>query len=168
MDYHVMTSNKHTVRKEGDVWEENGKTWTIKNGIKKSTGKLDLYRRELIMPIACPKCKSAMKSKVHEPFWKLYKMCLNCVIDMEHEIRKAGKWEEYERKKIEANANSFYKDLEQYVEEFVGVQSADSFVTEDGAKESWIDNTKQKAEEVGKQELDQLQKIITDYTNKEK
>ena len=166
MEYYVMTPNKHVTHKEGDVWEENGKTWTIKNGIKKSTGKLDSYRRELVMPIGCPKCKCSMKSKVHEPFWKLYKLCLNCVIDMEHEIKKAGKWEAYERAKVEANAVSFYKDLEQYVEDFTNVQTADTFVTEDGAKESWIDSTKHKAEELGKNELKQLDAVIKDYANK--
>ena len=28
-------------RKEGDIWEEDGRTWTIKNGIKQNITKLD-------------------------------------------------------------------------------------------------------------------------------
>ena len=31
------TTERHT---EGDVWEENGKTWTIKNGLKQNVTKL--------------------------------------------------------------------------------------------------------------------------------
>jgi uncharacterized protein (UPF0128 family) len=32
-------------RKEGDVWEENHKTWTIKNGIKQTVSKLDSVKK---------------------------------------------------------------------------------------------------------------------------
>lgn len=165
MDYFVTTSTKPIQHKEGDVWEENGKTWTIKNGIKRTVGKLDAFRKEIIMPIACPCCNKSMKSPVHQPFWKIYKLCLNCVVDMEHNIRKAGKWDAYERAKIEANAKSLFEDLEQYVSDFTTTTSGNGFVTEDGAKEHWIDNTKDKAKEVGKQELEQLQKVITNYTD---
>ena len=34
-------SSRRVKRGEGDVWEEKGKTWTIKNGIKQNITKLD-------------------------------------------------------------------------------------------------------------------------------
>ena len=33
----VGYSRKHIERKDGDIWEENGKTWTLKNSIKINT-----------------------------------------------------------------------------------------------------------------------------------
>ena len=34
-------TKEYVEHKEGDVWEENGKQWTIKNGIKQTVTKLD-------------------------------------------------------------------------------------------------------------------------------
>ena len=42
-------------RKEGDVWEENGKQWTIKNGIKQTVTAMDKFKKLVVMPICCPK-----------------------------------------------------------------------------------------------------------------
>ena len=43
-------------------------------------------------------------------------MCYDCVIDMEHELRKQGKYEEYEKNKIQANAEAWLQKAEQDVE----------------------------------------------------
>ena len=32
---------------EGDIWEESGKTWTIKNGIKQNVTKLDSVKDKI-------------------------------------------------------------------------------------------------------------------------
>ena len=49
--------NKSSGRyKEGDVWTESGKEWTIKNGIKQNITKLDAAKKALRIPLACPKC----------------------------------------------------------------------------------------------------------------
>ena len=39
---------------EGDVWEENGRSWTIKNGIKRNVRKTE----SLAMPLLCPSCNN--------------------------------------------------------------------------------------------------------------
>ena len=49
-------STKQKDYKEGDVWTEGRKTWTIKNGIKQTISKLDKIKKEVHMPICCPKC----------------------------------------------------------------------------------------------------------------
>ena len=41
---------------EGDVWEESGKTWTIKNGITQSISKMQSVRDFVKMPLTCPNC----------------------------------------------------------------------------------------------------------------
>jgi hypothetical protein len=45
---------KHT---EGDVWEESGKQWTLKNGIKQTVTKHDKIRELITMPLKCPSCE---------------------------------------------------------------------------------------------------------------
>ena len=52
---------KHIDHKEGDVWEEEGRTWTIKNGIKQNLTKLDGIKKLVVMPISCPNCGKHMK-----------------------------------------------------------------------------------------------------------
>ncbi len=39
---------------EGDVWEENGKKWTIKNGIKQTVTRFDELKKVLNLPLTCP------------------------------------------------------------------------------------------------------------------
>ena len=36
--------------KEGDIWTENQKTWTIKNGIKQTISKLDKVKKKFLCP----------------------------------------------------------------------------------------------------------------------
>ena len=50
----VGYNKKRIKRKEGDVWTENKKTWTIKNGIKQTISKLDKIKKEVHMPLCCP------------------------------------------------------------------------------------------------------------------
>ena len=35
-------SKKQEIHKEGDVWEENDRTWTIENGLKQNVTKLSI------------------------------------------------------------------------------------------------------------------------------
>jgi len=66
-DYSAKTSTQigytkeYVEHKEGDVWEENGKQWTIKNGTKQTVTKLDAVRKRVTMPLNCPQCKAPMK-----------------------------------------------------------------------------------------------------------
>ena len=42
------------VHTEGDIWEENGKKWTIQNGIKQTVTKLDEIKKLVVLPLSCP------------------------------------------------------------------------------------------------------------------
>ena len=57
----VGYSKAQVAHKEGDVWEESGRTWTIKDGIRQNITKLDSAKKALQTPLACPKCKGTMK-----------------------------------------------------------------------------------------------------------
>lgn len=81
-------------RKEGDVWTDiNGRRWTIKNGIRQTVTKLD----DAKTPWWCPRCNKPLNHKFDIKFWRIRGHCMDCVIKDETEIRRQGKWEEYER-----------------------------------------------------------------------
>ena len=47
-------SKKSQKHKEGDVWEENDVTWTIKDGVKQNVTKLDKAKKSLQHAIILP------------------------------------------------------------------------------------------------------------------
>lgn len=143
------------LRQEGEVWTEKGKTWTIKNGIKRTISKFSKVRKDLQMPLCCPKCKNAMH-KIDETFYKFNRVCLNCTVEFEHELRKQGKYEEYEKARVMANVKGYVLDLDSFMNDFLSEQTNRSFVTEDGDVEAWIGNASKRAEELVKPELDKL------------
>jgi len=81
-------------RKEGDVWEDaDGRQWTVKNGIRQNVTKLD----DAKTPWWCPKCSKPMNHRFDMKFWRIRGHCMDCQVKSETEIRRQGKWEEYER-----------------------------------------------------------------------
>ena len=122
--------------KEGDIWEEGGKQWTIKDGIKQTATKLDRVKKEAIMPLFCPSCGSLMKKRNDAKMYKIHKKCFDCVIDMEAKLKLEGKYEEYERNIIAGNAEAYLDDLEQYLLEAIN-ESNTQFVSERGEVERW-------------------------------
>jgi len=125
-------------RKEGDVWEENQKTWTIKNGIKMTISKLDSVKKILQLPLTCPKCSRAMKDfEANRKMYSVHKMCLDCVVEFESELKRLGKYEEYERNIIKKGISVYIKELEDAMLEIAMTDSDESFVTEAGDIEKW-------------------------------
>ena len=86
----VGYSKKQEFYEEGDVWEEDGRQWTIKNGIKQNITKLDKAKKEVTLPLFCPCCSNLMKNKYDKLFYIQYKRCFNCQADFETDIRKLG------------------------------------------------------------------------------
>lgn len=94
-------------RKEGDVWEDaNGKTWTVKNGIKQTVTKLD----DAKTPWWCPKCSKPLNHRHDMKFWRIRGHCMDCNIKFESQLRREGKWEAYERKIMLRNYISEVRD----------------------------------------------------------
>ena len=87
---------KRIEHKEGDIWVENKKTWTIKNGIKRNISKLKSIKKEIFIPLCCPKCDRVMKHHLDKPNYRLHKMCMNCAIDFEAKLKHVpGRYEKY-------------------------------------------------------------------------
>jgi ribosomal protein L37AE/L43A len=105
-------------RKEGDVWEDvHGKRWTIKNGIRQTVTKLD----DAKTPFWCPKCSKPLNHRFDVKFWRIRGHCMDCNIKLESELRRQGKWEEYERKVMLRNyiaeVNDKIAELQSYYNE---------------------------------------------------
>jgi transcription elongation factor Elf1 len=126
---------------EGDVWEEGGRKWTIKNGVKQNITKLDKAKKALHLPLFCPECNKMMKPHLDKRFWIMFNRCFNCQVDFEGEIRKQGLWEEYEKNIINSDVDFLIKDFMIWSDDIVN--STDSFITEAGDVESWVGKGKQ-------------------------
>jgi hypothetical protein len=124
---------------EGDTWEEFGKKWTIKNGIKQNITKLDSAKKAARVPLACPKCEGSMNHWLAKKMYKIHGFCFDCTVDYEAKLRKAGLYEKYEKNMMKGNAYSFVNDLKAYVNNFVEYES--TFVTEHGDVEDWNNNS---------------------------
>jgi hypothetical protein len=148
--------DKHTEdHKEGDVWEESGRKWTINNGIKQNITKLDRIKNLGILPLSCPSCKEVMPiDEVNKKMYAIHRMCLGCVVKMEDEIKRQGKWEEYTKNIVNSNKNASLEEFEMALEAWM--QEKDTFVSEAGDIESWTGGDKKKMFDEIKANLDKL------------
>lgn len=128
----------HVAYKEGDVWDEGRKTWTIKNGIKQNITKLDAAKKALRVPLSCPKCGGSMKHHLAKKMYKIHGFCFDCTIEYEAGLRKAGLYEKYEKNMIQGSMKAFAQDLSSWVDMYV--QTKATFVTEQGVIEDWKGN----------------------------
>lgn len=95
------------IRNEGDTWVGlDDRQWIMKNGIKQTVTKLDAAKT----PWFCPQCQKSMSHRLDMKFWRIQGKCFDCVIKYETELRRLGKWEEYEKQKIKANYIASLKD----------------------------------------------------------
>jgi len=77
---------------EGETWEEDGKQWEFKNGIKQSVSKTQDART----PMFCPNCQKVMGHWLDTKFWRLRGVCQDCVLKDEAKMRISGDWSQYE------------------------------------------------------------------------
>jgi hypothetical protein len=144
-------AKKNTKHDVGDVWEETdpitGLTYVIeqRDGYRirktKASNVLQSVREELRSYPNCRKetCTCITKHPLNEKMRKLHGMCFDCVIEMEHELKKAGKFEEYEREKIRQNKLAWLAEAERDVALLKETYTqASKFVTNsDGEQEHW-------------------------------
>jgi hypothetical protein len=122
--------------KEGDVWKENRKTWTIKNGIKQTISKLDAIKKEVFTPLCCPECSKVMKKRLDKPNYKIHKKCFDCVVDFEHKLKIKGEYNDYIKNLKSKNELDIVDEMESYLLDAINT-SNDGFVSEDGVVERW-------------------------------
>ena len=131
-------STKQEDYKEGDVWTEGRKTWTIKNGIKQTVSKLDSIKKEVHMPLCCPECGKVMKKRYDKPNYKIHKKCFDCVVDFEGKLKhKPGRYEKYMKELELKNKLSILDQTESYLLDAVNT-SNEGYISEHGEIERWV------------------------------
>ena len=123
--------------KEGDVWTEGKKTWTIKNGIKQTISKLDKIKKEVFMPLCCPECGNVMKKRLDKPHYRINKKCYDCVINSEGKLRVRGEYDNYIKNLKGKNSLEILNELESTLLDAINT-SNEGFVSEDGVVERWV------------------------------
>ena len=71
---------------EGDVWEEDGRTWTIKDGIKQNITKMNKFKKTAV-PMFCPSCKQVMDKQLDPHYYKSYGSCVDCRAEFETKLK---------------------------------------------------------------------------------
>jgi len=132
----VGYEKKEEIHVEGDKWIEDDRTWTIKDGLKQNITKLDRAKESYLLPLFCPKCGKVMKNRNDSDFYRIHKMCFNCVIDLEEELKCSGKWEEYQTKIHNDEIYNKIKEFKIWINEKSN-ESNDAFFSENGELEKW-------------------------------
>ena len=138
----VGYEKKYESHKEGDVWQDNDYTWTIKDGIKQNITKLDEAKKAILFPLFCPSCSKLMKKNTDKSFYYQYKRCTDCQIDFENDLKVRGLWDNYEKLTINEDVDNVSKDFNIWFEEYLNQQN--SFFSEAGDSENWSGDVKEK------------------------
>jgi hypothetical protein len=112
----AAVSEKNKKRNVGDIWEEvdpiTGQVRVFEQcegfRIQKSkvTDTMSELRAELRTFKKCPKetCTCISLNHLDQKMKRIHEMCYDCVIDMEHQLRKSGTYREYEINRMKNNA----------------------------------------------------------------
>jgi hypothetical protein len=100
-----------------------------------------------------------MKKRLDKQYYKIHRTCYDCVIDMEGELKKQGKWEEYQRNIKNNEIDNRIAEFKLWVKEKLE-ESNDSFVSESGEVEKWVGKVnKDKVEEHVKEVIEYLESL---------
>lgn len=123
-----------TKHKEGEVWEEGGKNWTIEDGIRVSVPKQRLAKQPLIQ--TCSACGKPINHYLDKKVFGFHGLCYDCVTKLEDQLIREGRYEEYEKAIIEGSVRSFVKDLLSSIAT-MKEDTNNKIVTEEGDVEEW-------------------------------
>jgi hypothetical protein len=139
------TGDRNTKREIGEIWTDaNGIEWEQRSygkvQVSKLTEAMSEVRNWLQKQNEC-KSESCTKTKFGYTDKKLIKktgFCVDCLVDMEAEIKKDGLWIEYSQYRMAQNmishANDVLQNLNQAYQE---VSDVYEIVNEDGTVEKW-------------------------------
>ena len=146
---------KETARKSerheiGDVWEETdhaGNVWVIeqKDGYRvRKTKNAEVFQEIRDSLRSFPNCRKETctclaPKPLDETMRKANGMCFDCTIEMEHDLKKQGKFKEYEKKRIHENALAWLRNAEQDVEMLkqTYTQASEFILNSEGERETY-------------------------------
>jgi|TARA_R110000850_G_scaffold12213_3_gene41331 hypothetical protein len=144
------TKKRNEHHKIGDVWEDvdaNGNITIIEqfDGFRtkkpKNSQVLSEVREELRLYAKCPKdtCTCDPNYYLNQKMRAIHEMCFDCVIDMEHELKKTGQFKEYANNKLEANALAWLKKAEHDVDMLrdAYTKASELVINSEGDTETW-------------------------------
>jgi len=146
---------------EGDVWEENGRTWTIKDGIKQNITKLDKFKTAAV-PLFCPSCNKIMNKQLDPHYFKAHGACLDCIKIKETKLKTEGKWGEHTKDTHNKEIDKLIQEYTQFIRSKMN-ESNEGFITESGEVEKWIGGiNKERAEEALREGIEYLEGLKKD------
>jgi hypothetical protein len=86
----------------------------------------------------------------------MYGHCFNCQVDHEHQLRKEGKLEAFEKDVINQHLEGTINDFEVWFDELINTNN--SFVTEQGDVEKWDGDGKSQLLKYKEEALEYLKK----------
>ena len=132
----VGYTKKYEHHKEGDVWEEDGRKWTIKNGIKQNITKMDKVKELGLIPTFCPSCNSLMKN-LDKSIYTRHRHCHKCQADFETKLKLNGEWEDHQKSNYNKELDIFIQNYKDWMDDKLN-ESNENFVTEAGTVENWV------------------------------
>jgi hypothetical protein len=151
-------TKKEEFHKEGDIWEADGRKWTIKDGIKQNITKLDKFKTAAV-PLFCPSCKSIMNKQLDPHYYKAFGLCLDCAKKEETQLKLSGELDKHTK---EVHNKEIDKTIEEYTQ-FMNMKMNESnsgFVTEAGEVEKWDGGiNKERAEEALREGIEYLKSL---------
>ena len=165
-------AEKNKRRAIGETWEEQigNVTYLIEQQdgfrVKKPKNSVAAEVRTYLNTFQnCPKetCTCTTPNHVDKKMKIIHGMCLDCVVDMEHELKKQGKYDEYERVKMTENAMAWLKKAEQDVEMLkeAYTQASSTVMNADGHLEHW--SAKMSKEEFDEKIQNEFDKFKTKF-----
>lgn len=133
----VGYSKKYEHHKEGDIWEEDNRKWTIKNGIKQNITKMDKVKELGLTPLFCPSCNKLMNHPNDKLMYKNHMKCFDCMVEFETKLRQEGKWEQYQNDIRNEGIDKMIVDYKNFIKEKLN-EANNGYVTEQGDVESWV------------------------------
>ena len=146
---------KETARKSerheiGDIWEETdhaGNIWIIeqKQGYRiRKTKNAEVFQEIRDSLRSFPKCRketcTCLAPKPLDETMRIANgMCFDCTIEMEHELKKQDKFEDYQKIRIRENALAWLRNAEQDVEMLkqTYTQASEFILNGDGERETY-------------------------------
>jgi len=101
---------------------------------------------------------------IEKKMWAIHGKCFSCVLEMEAEIKRQGKWEEYTSGVMNKNKNAELTDIEIVLDEWM--TEKDTFVSEAGEVEKWGGGDKKAIYQQVKERIAELKKLDI-YNQKE-
>ena len=145
-----LVAQKNERHEIGDIWEETDSTGNIfvieqKDGFRiRKTKNSEIFqelRDDLKSFPNCRKetCTCAGTHPIDKKMQVIHKMCFDCVLEMEHELKKSGTFNEYEHNKVRENALAWLADAERDVAMLkqTYTQAAKFVTNSEGEIETW-------------------------------